>query len=419
MDKLSLDSISRCDISRNSPLELGELSSAPSTASKSKSQNRVVIFRKDLLPISETFILDQFKSYQSWQPTLLGYKRVDGLQITSEECLTLQRKNNRFDSISSKFFQHGQYWGIISHRLLDIVRGIDPKIIHAHFGYDALLIYDIAKALRIPLVVTLHGADAGAKNYWSSGKAGFFFRRYPAKMATMVDDENVHFIAVSEAVRATAIQNYPRMTRIHTLYTGIDCSQFPVTQVSAENRKKVLFIGRLVEVKGCKFLLQAMEIVQKSSPDSELVVIGDGPLRSELETMARQLSIRVKFVGQAPRSTVKEYLGISRLLVLPSITNENGQYEAFGMVVLEAQSSGVPVVTSARGGLEGIIDGHTGFAFSERDYAALADRILKVSTDNHLFNSMSLSAIQHVRANFDIEKCTAKIEDLYDTITLK
>src|SRR5262249_5000697 len=152
-----------------------------------------------------------------------------------------------------KLVQHGQYWGLTSRRCRDTVRRLGPRIIHAHFGYDAVLVYDIARMLNVPLVVTLHGSDITRdRAHWRSGSEGYFFRRYPDKLTAMFADSNVHFIAISQAVRATAIERGAPPERTHLFYTGVNCAFFAPAGRPVPERQNVLFVGRLVEIKGCE-----------------------------------------------------------------------------------------------------------------------------------------------------------------------
>jgi glycosyltransferase involved in cell wall biosynthesis len=86
------------------------------------------------------------------------------------------------------------------------------------------------------------------------------------------------------------------------------------------------------------------------------------------------------------------------------------------MVLLEAQACGVPVVTSALGGREGVVDGLTGFTFAERDVSTLVQRISDLLENDELASRLSNAGPEYVRQYFDIISCTKKIEDLYDDI---
>jgi glycosyltransferase involved in cell wall biosynthesis len=105
------------------------------------------------------------------------------------------------------------------------------------------------------------------------------------------------------------------------------------------------------------------------------------------------------------------------VMCLPSITAASGDAEGLGLVILEAQASGVPVVTSARGGAqEGIVDGQTGFAFAEHDVPAMAQRLYEVLSDDALAARLSAAAPAFVARAHDLFRQTAALEDLYDRL---
>ena len=405
----------------------GGAAEAPSSASlptadrgeaspTSARRRTVVVFRKDLLPLSETFIREQVNAYRRWRAVLVGYRRCPGLELSGIDLVVLQRQQRALqDRVALKLMQHAQYWGVYSRRFCNLVARFAPRLVHAHYGYDAVLIYDIAKALHIPLVVTLHGMDITFhRDIWKTGVEGYFFRRYPDKLERMFADPNVHFIAVSTALRDRALERGAPAGRTHVFYTGVDCHTFSPSGPAIIERRNVLFVGRLVPFKGCAFLIAAMQTVQRSWPEAMLVIVGDGPLRGELQAQAGRLNVKVRFTGAVDSSGVRQELAQARMLCLPSITDHNQSFETFGMVLAEAQASGVPVLTSARGGVEGIISGVTGYAFAERDQAELAAQIARLQMDDLLCEAMSRAAVAHARQRLDIAACTAQIEGFYD-----
>jgi glycosyltransferase involved in cell wall biosynthesis len=171
-----------------------------------------------------------------------------------------------------------------------------------------------------------------------------------------------------------------------------------------------------VEAKGCAYLIEAFQEIARCIPGAELIVIGDGPLRGALEALARKLAVRMEFLGAVTQDIVKQHLDEARVLCLPSITASNGGFEAFGMVLLEAQACGVPVVTSARAGREGVSEGVTGFTFPEKDVRTLVRQVCEILGNDELASRMSRTGPGYVRQHFDIIKCTKTIEDFYDEI---
>jgi glycosyltransferase involved in cell wall biosynthesis len=108
---------------------------------------------------------------------------------------------------------------------------------------------------------------------------------------------------------------------------------------------------------------------------------------------------------------------VARLLCLPSITAANGDAEGLPIVILEAQASGTPVVTSARGGAtEGIVDGETGLAFAEGDVDALAGHLRRLLRDDAMADAFAAAGPEHIARHFDIRNCSRRLERIYDRI---
>jgi glycosyltransferase involved in cell wall biosynthesis len=297
-----------------------------------------------------------------------------------------------------------------------MIMNAGAELVHAHFGYDAALVYDVAMELNLPMIVTLHGTDVlTRRERWLSGENGTFFKRYPDKLQKMFSDKRLWFITVSNALRQSALALGAPPERTKTLYTGVDCSKFlPVD--SGRSKKNVLFVGRLVEFKGCEYLIRAMSNVQRRHSDIGLRVIGDGPLRSNLEKLAEQLRVNADFLGAAPRSTVISELAGALTLCVPSLTDSDGNFEGFGMVILEAQASGVPVITSALGGKEGVVPDITGFVFQERDVTTIESAISLLAEDPGRSVRMGIAARDHAYERFSITKCIAAVERFYDDV---
>ena len=221
------------------------------------------------------------------------------------------------------------------------------------------------------------------------------------------------FICVSKFIRDRALEAGFPSEKLLVHYIGVDRDVFSPS-ASLETSQGVLFVGRLVEKKGCEYLLRAMELVQRAHPRCELTVIGDGPLRPSLEVLARELNIRCQFRGAQPAATVRESLRRARILCVPSVTAANGDSEGLGMVFAEAQAMGVPVVSTTHGGIPEIVaDRVTGLLTPERDYHALADALSVLLEDEDLWQKLHLAALQRIEQHFDLVTQTALLENIY------
>jgi glycosyltransferase involved in cell wall biosynthesis len=381
-----------------------------------ETSKKVIVYRKELLRVSETFIRAQVRSYQRWQAVLFG-ERIwpGGLSLDGIDSRTLMgARPTLMQRIVAKARQTA---GVAPSFVMRKFAAEGADLIHAHFGHDGLLAWPYARNLSVPLVITVHGRDVDIRKecYWS-GEYGFWQRSYPNRFAAIARQRSVHFIAVSKALLQAAIDFGVPEDRIVVCYTGIDVRQFqPGPKAITERPRRIVFVGRLVEGKGCAYLIEAFQEIARRITNAELVVIGDGPSKDALEALAKKLNVRVQFLGAVTQDVVKRHLDESRVLCLPSITRSNGNFESFGMFLLEAQACGVPVVTSARGGMEGVADGVTGFVFPEKDVGKIG-RIRDILRNDELASRMSRAGPGFVRQHFDIVNCTKRIEDLYDHI---
>ena len=147
-----------------------------------------------------------------------------------------------------------------------------------------------------------------------------------------------------------------------------------------------------------------MPAVVRDFPDATLVIVGDGPLRGELEAMVERLNIgeHVRFVGAIPQTDLPTYYATADVFIAPSIVAEGGDTESFGLVFAEALACGCPVVASDIGGIGDIIvHDRTGITVPERDPTAIADGIRRLVNDQALRDLLRDAGIRRVRERFD------------------
>ncbi|CAI6076817.1 glycosyltransferase [Cohnella sp. JJ-181] len=290
------------------------------------------------------------------------------------------------------------------------------RLVHAHFGPDGVMAAPIAKRLRIPLIVTFHGYDATVKDEYAR-KSYYTHRNYIRKRELLKQDAAA-FIAVSDFIRGKLIaQGFPA-DKIIRHYIGVDTQLFKPSPDSRSSRDDiVLFVGRLVEVKGAAYLIEAMSEVQRHRPDAELVVIGDGPLRAELESMAARKLRKYRFLGTQPSDVVKSWMNRAKVFSVPSVPTPSGAEEAFGISFLEAAAMGLPAVSFRTGGIpEAVSDGETGLLADPRDWRGLASGIARLLGDEALWRRMSARSRERTCESFDLNEQTQELERIYHAV---
>src|ERR1700742_500301 len=381
----------------------------------SEQKRRVLIYKTDILPFSETFIRDQDRSYQRWNATLAGLRYTRQLSLAG---INTQLLCDEAGPASWKVTNDlcRALWmlpAVVKRR----VAAHRPDIIHAHFGASGVEIWPVARALGLPLLITLHGSDVSISAEWfRRGHAGTFMRLYPDRLLKVAAAPNVHFIAISESVKRAAIRFGIPAEKVTVQYIGLDLAEWQAGRNGVSSRsRRVLFVGRLIECKGCRHLVEAFSELSKTMQEAELVIIGDGPLRKELEELAGGSGASIRFLGATQHDEVKAQLAQARVLCLPSISLPNGQAEGLGMVLLEAQAVGVPVVVYNTGGVsEAVSDGETGYVVPEKAQSELTDRLRLLLQDKIVADRMSEAGPRFVAEYFDRRNCTRKLELFYD-----
>jgi glycosyltransferase involved in cell wall biosynthesis len=363
----------------------------------------VLVFRRELLRYSETFIANQAKALQRYTPHLVGTRRADlpPLELGVDASLLMP---TRLAKVSEFDLLHGVAPPALRSRL----RHAD--LVHGHFGPDAALLVRVLSRGRLramPFLVTFHGFDATDSDaaLRAHGRvAGSFVKARPA-LFRRADT----IVAVSEFVRTRLVAQGADPGKIIVHYIGIDNGFFWTPERSVPPPPSVLFLGRLHEKKGPADLFRALARLGAEGLPVTCTVAGTGDEETALRELARQLRLEVRFVGAFDARRARELLHDARALCVPSHS------EGFGLVFLEAQACGVPVVSYRVGGVpEAVADGETGLLAPERDVEGLADRLRTVLTDDELWLRMSGCGRRRTVEHFDLTRQTARLEDIYD-----
>ena len=369
----------------------------------------VLIFEDVLLPYSQTFVVEQAENLRRYRPVYVGLRRADGIHLPPQRTCVLNRGSRvgRLREVAYKLtgFAPG---------FLAELRLRRPALIHAHFGPSGCLAIPLSRALDVPLVVTFHGFDATMTDQALS-RGSYPDRTFVAGRAKLRSGAR-KVIAVSEFIKRRLVAQGFDPAAVEVSYIGVDTQRF-LPCVGGARKRNVLYVGRMVPKKGCEYLIRAMSAVNRTRPDVTLTLVGDGPSMLSLKRLASELRVRAEFLGAQPHDAVRAHMNSSTVLCAPSVTAENGDAEGLGMILLEAQACGTPVVGSRSGGMpEALIEGTTGLLAEEGDVDGLATNLSRILDDERFAARMGEAGRAHVCRNFDIRDRTARLELLYDQI---
>jgi glycosyltransferase involved in cell wall biosynthesis len=257
--------------------------------------------------------------------------------------------------------------------------------------------------------VTLHGSDLVlAERLW-----------LPRKLARRTLSVAAAVTTVSDDLRRRVEQLGANPATTATVHLGIDTALFAPHPPDASVRARlgaasgdilVLAVGRLIEVKGFRYLIDAV-----SGLDGvHLAVVGDGDLRAELERLAQGAAAPVSFVGNLDHSFVSDAFAAADVVAIPSIVTARGNVDGLPTTLLEALATGRPVVASAVGGIpEVVADGSNGILVAPGDVGALAAALAELRDDDALRDRLGREARRRAVNELDWNETAKAFEQAY------
>jgi glycosyltransferase involved in cell wall biosynthesis len=300
---------------------------------------------------------------------------------------------------NSSFFLFGLWslWGAL--RQL-IQAGYRPDILHVHEYPFAALALVLRHLYGIPVVISEHSSSFPKQSLtlWQYRLARFAFRHAD------------RVLPVSQPLQR-AIENYGLTGRFEVVPNVVDTGLFQINlQKAPPPPKRLLFVGLLdpLHKKGIPYLLHAL--AQLPRRDWQLDLVGDGPTRAEYEALAATLGIagQITFHGYQPKPVVAQLMQNSHLFVLPSVV------ETFGVVLIEALASGLPVVATRTEGPGALISDEVGILVPPGDADALAAAINTMLDSYTRYSPQALAA--YVERHFSYTTVGDKVDAIYRSL---
>jgi glycosyltransferase involved in cell wall biosynthesis len=278
---------------------------------------------------------------------------------------------------------------------------------HVHFAnraaHTAIFLKEISK---IPFSVTAHGQD------FMKDLGNDDLLREICAAAEFVAAE-------TDYSRELLCQRCPDSTgKIFRIYNGIDLEFFPAPYPSTANPvARIISVGRLVAFKGFDYLIDACGELARRGLDFTCEIIGDGPLRDELQARiyTLQLSPRVKLLGSLSQGAVIEKLRAADIFALASVTDKQDASDVFPTVIIEAMATARPVVSTRLAGIPELVEhGETGLLVAPGDTIALVQALEELIRDPELRSSYGRAGRARIEQHFRIEHTVARLVELFE-----
>lgn len=281
-----------------------------------------------------------------------------------------------------------------------------PDVVHVHWWVPGGFAAWPGNAAGCPVVLTSHGTDLFLLDRFPFARAvaGPIFRA--AAQVTVI---STPLVARVERL------GVPR-DRITVLPMPVSAERFAPPLHEVRDPARLLFIGRLIERKGAEYAVRAVAALRQQGRAVRLTIIGDGPERTRLVALVDELGVRdaVDLAGALPHDAVAAHYRSATLLLMPAVTDWKGEQEGFGMVLVEAMASDLPIVATRSGGIPDVVtDGTTGLLVPERDPGALAAAAARLLDAPAMAAAMAAAARAELERRFTPAGLAAGFDAVY------
>jgi N-acetyl-alpha-D-glucosaminyl L-malate synthase BshA len=309
------------------------------------------------------------------------------------------------DVLEYPLFRYPPYTVALASRMAQVTQKYNLDLLHVHYAIPhAVSAYIAQQMTGIPYVVTLHGSDVHTLGADPSYQPATRF-------------------AVESANAVTCVTKHICQTAEQTL--GIRCAVKPITNFTDPNiyrpnaceflpdnkKRQLIHVSNFRAVKRVNDLVTAFAQIADEVPDVDLLLIGDGPTRPEVDRLIRKFELNNRIRCPGFKRDVYQYLRCSEAFALSS------ELEGAPLSLLEAMSCALPVISTAVGGIPEIIqDGENGLLVPFGDIDAYADKLYAILTDSSLAMELGQAARQTILQNHTAEKIIPQYEAIYDMV---
>ncbi len=354
------------------------------------------------LTISETFIWAHVERLPATVTVVQGWIPHVGTQPVLSTTL-LGRLSRKIWRLLARPDDHWE----ITLAYQKVFRKSRAAAVLAEYGITGVRVMEACRRMGIPLIVHFHGFDASSHEVLKS-----YAETYP-----LLFQEAAAIIAVSRAMQKKLLSLGVPPEKVYYNPCGIDCQAFGGAD-PASAPPVFLAVGRFVEKKAPYLTLLAFAEVYRSCHEARLRMIGDGPLLSVCQDLAKALQIEnaVTFLGAQPHSVVQEEMRQARAFVQHSVESSSGDSEGTPVGILEAGASGLPVLSTRHAGIPDVVlEGKTGFLVDERDVHGMAKYMLKLIQQPGLARELGQTARRRIETHFSMEQSISRLWSIIES----
>lgn len=310
-------------------------------------------------------------------------------------------------------FEHQDYGLALASKMLEVIEYEQLDLIHAHYAIPhAISAYLSRQILRknnkdIKIITTLHGTDITL--------VGLEPAYLPLVKLGIEESDGV--TAVSRFLKEKTLTNYNIEKDIEVIYNFICTDHYKPSKnhnlknhIAPNNEKILMHTSNFRAVKRVPDTIMTLKKVKEEMP-AKLILIGDGPERSECERLTRELNLQQDVVFLGKQDSLADLLNIADVFLLPS------QSESFGLSALEAMGCGIPVVCTSVGGLPELVQhNETGFIAEIGDHNRMAKYTLDLLTNEKRYTKFSANSRKRAEDFFDTKAIVPKYLEFYERV---
>jgi colanic acid/amylovoran biosynthesis glycosyltransferase len=362
------------------------------------------------LPLTETWLYNQIINLKHYEPIVLAQSTMNLDKFPTESVFSIPKR-----SILSKILDiiSIRRTGLYPTRYFeDIIREKNVKLLHAHFGTEGFRYLKLKNKLNLPMITTFYGFDV-----CQIPRIAYWRKRY-----VQLFQEGDLFLTEGNNMKQELIKLGCPENKIVVQHLGVDLHKFnfiPRGQPEDGNIL-VLIAGSFREKKGIPYAIRAFAEVKENHQNIRLRILGDGPMRVQIESLIAELDLSdsATLLGYQSHDVFLNEATNAHIFMLPSITAQDGDTEGGAPVaIIEAQATGMPVISSYHADIpEVVIDGKSAFLAPEKDIETLIKHLEYLVENPDSWYAIGRAGREHVEKEYDLIVQVGKLETIYNRL---